>query len=604
PRPASSSTRPAASIESASLEVQTEAGQVASGDRPGSARPFSARPGSAARAPFAATPSSPPADEAPSTSQPDPDPASSPPAAAAPASVPPPDPSDPLSILDRLEALERQRQAEAEVEEGDDGGGGFTVTTATGLVLTKNTRLPDEVLMPPNEGCALSGTSAVGAASVQLPTPASVQHPFLSAEAASMENKLADLKRAMEKERAKREALMANVGGGSIWRNGRTNIKGKGPGDAASGSTTSTTRRPGSNEPSSSAGGFPGQPSLPASARATPEPGARPGPEAGTAAMPLVSGSRLSAPRESPPQAAGAGSRKADVLDLQVCRDGGGMSCGTDDGPALGAGGFSEADSHRSFLDALNEWRKGSRGEDAGEAAAAPAAAPAAGARPASSSTRPAASIESASLEVQTEVRQPVRPTSAKPLSYFDKLVINTTSRQAGQVASGGEGAGPVHTRRAAAAACGRQVGGLREAAARDSVGPGPKVVTDRPGSARPFSARPASAARAPHAATPSSPPADEAPSTSPPDADPASAPPDASASASASASAPPPDPSDPLSILDRLEALERQRQAAAEVDEGDDGGGGFTVTTATGLVLTKNTRLPDEVLMPPNEGC
>lgn len=47
----------------------------------------------------------------------------------------------------------------------------------------------------------------------------------------------------------------------------------------------------------------------------------------------------------------------------------GGMSCGTDD-TDLAGGAFSEADSHQSFLDALNEWRRGSRGDTAPDSAA------------------------------------------------------------------------------------------------------------------------------------------------------------------------------------------------------------------------------------------
>ena len=39
------------------------------------------------------------------------------------------------------------------------------------------------------------------------------------------------------------------------------------------------------------------------------------------------------------------------------------MACGADDDDGLANGAFNEADSHRSFLEALNEWRKGNKGE-------------------------------------------------------------------------------------------------------------------------------------------------------------------------------------------------------------------------------------------------
>ena len=36
------------------------------------------------------------------------------------------------------------------------------------------------------------------------------------------------------------------------------------------------------------------------------------------------------------------------------------MACGMDAQDGLGAGAFNEADSHKSILEALNEWRQGS----------------------------------------------------------------------------------------------------------------------------------------------------------------------------------------------------------------------------------------------------
>lgn len=51
-------------------------------------------------------------------------------------------------------------------------------------------------------------------------------------------------------------------------------------------------------------------------------------------------------------------------LSRQSGTEVGGMSCGTEDDPSLGAGAFNEADSHKSFLEALNEWRRGNRGDN------------------------------------------------------------------------------------------------------------------------------------------------------------------------------------------------------------------------------------------------
>ncbi len=68
-----------------------------------------------------------------------------------------------------------------------------------------------------------------------------------------------------------------------------------------------------------------------------------------------------------------------------------------------------------------------------------PAAADSGGAAAGTSSSSAAAAGPPSTSEVQTDVRPVARPQSAKPLSYFDKLVINTHSRQAGQMATGGE---------------------------------------------------------------------------------------------------------------------------------------------------------------------
>ncbi len=123
---------------------------------------------------------------------------------------------------------------------------------------------------------------------------------------------------------------------------------------------------------------------------------------------------------------------------------GGGVGgAGTDagDGDAgLQAGAFDEAESHRSFLDALNEWRAANRraqqpaqsaeGDDQEEINIV-----------GTSSRQDAA-------EVQTEAAAPLAQragsargaSSAAAPTFFDRLVINSTARQAGQMASGSAG--------------------------------------------------------------------------------------------------------------------------------------------------------------------
>jgi hypothetical protein len=106
------------------------------------------------------------------------------------------------------------------------------------------------------------------------------------------------------------------------------------------------------------------------------------------------------------------------------------MGCGTDAVDDLSAGAFNEADSHKSFLEALNEWRNG------GNSAAVAADGAACGGT--SKGTVKAAG--GGSMEVQTEARThmvPQRPASASKVSYFQKFAINTASRDAGQCANG-----------------------------------------------------------------------------------------------------------------------------------------------------------------------
>lgn len=42
----------------------------------------------------------------------------------------------------------------------------------------------------------------------------------------------------------------------------------------------------------------------------------------------------------------------------------GGMACGTEQDSNLLDGNFNEGESHKSFLEALQEWRNANRGED------------------------------------------------------------------------------------------------------------------------------------------------------------------------------------------------------------------------------------------------
>ncbi len=128
------------------------------------------------------------------------------------------------------------------------------------------------------------------------------------------------------------------------------------------------------------------------------------------------------------------------MLVLQVPQQSAQHTHQTDD-ERLGDGTFNESESHSSFLDALNEWRAANR------AARAPATqqpqqqhAP-----PSARHTQLASAQEGQqgqSFAVQTEAppRDPAtaaRPASGKPVTYFDRLVLNTAARQAGHAATG-----------------------------------------------------------------------------------------------------------------------------------------------------------------------
>ncbi|GLC43867.1 hypothetical protein PLESTM_001527800 [Pleodorina starrii] len=348
----------------------------------------------------------------------------------------------------------------------------------------------------------------------------------LSAEAAAMELKLAELRKAMEKERAKREALMANTSGGSIWRNGgttsglRSNVKGKGPGEGSPSSAAggvSSSRRPNSVDAPAGQGAAAASSSAAGRASSARSAGATAGSE-----ISALSGSRLTTSGRTANAAAaepkGPGGRGAPASSSGGGGGAmGGMSCGTDDNSSLADGAFNEADSHKSFLDALNEWRRANRGDTPADAGGPP------------ESSRSSLSGQATGL--------PRPPSAARPLSASLSNIPSAA------------------------------------AAAKPPLAPAPAANSTR------ISA--SAAALAPSSCTTSAPGKVETDGT----------------------------PPDPLSILDRLEALERQRQAAASHGDGDeeDGWGAASfiqVTTATGMVLTKGVRLPDEVLMPPNEGC
>lgn len=113
-------------------------------------------------------------------------------------------------------------------------------------------------------------------------------------------------------------------------------------------------------------------------------------------------------------------------------------------------GAFSEAESHTSFLDALNEWRAANRtakGESDTPTAPSPGQPPPSpppGTRLAQQyrvsripGPLPSQGVDGAG--VQTEPRPPSsRPESAgRQLSYFDRLVLSSASKNAGQAASG-----------------------------------------------------------------------------------------------------------------------------------------------------------------------
>ncbi|GAX84809.1 hypothetical protein CEUSTIGMA_g12230.t1 [Chlamydomonas eustigma] len=275
----------------------------------------------------------------------------------------------------------------------------------------------------------------------------------LQQEAADMEAKLKELKKAMELERARRESMIAAAQSGSMWRNGatgllRTNFRNKAPSTGSHSTqllspspTTSVNKQDHSHLPSTSSRVV----SAPAISRADEtlqatsnsssssrrgtllQPSHSPsiGPSEittlkGTSGVMGVRGHMGGLPGGASISARAQSHSQAQVLSLNE-QDGatsGGQGCGHENQDDLSSGAFNEADSYKSFLEALNEWRNTNRGGDA------------------SSSTV----HQGASMEAQTDSLsgRPPRPMSAPAKkSYFQKFALNTASREAGHSASG-----------------------------------------------------------------------------------------------------------------------------------------------------------------------
>ncbi len=122
-----------------------------------------------------------------------------------------------------------------------------------------------------------------------------------------------------------------------------------------------------------------------------------------------------------------------------------------EDAPHLAHGTFDEAESHSSFLEALNAWRASSRAaasasEQSNNPATvinAPAACPQQ-LRPTSGTAAHATKASTSHTSTSTStgnvaLTQPASQTGgiSKPVSYFDRLLLNSASRHAGQEAAG-----------------------------------------------------------------------------------------------------------------------------------------------------------------------
>eukprot|EP00798_Chlamydomonas_sp_ICE-L_P031855 gene31855-7061_t len=443
-----------------------------------------------------------------------------------------------------------------------------------------------------------------------------------------------DLRRAMEGERAKREAMIAGAVDGSLWKNGQSGLlrgnyrnkerKGKeagtcpdaggsratsgrssqgSAGDAAAGSTRASSAR------AESAGGGGGGVRGSSGRRSADAKGAS---SAAAAAEPSMgdaglTGSRIQ-PNGGPPRRAampmGFGKQEADVMEIhhgtyddededegvggmawgtEPADNGtyddededegvGGMACGTEASDGLNDGRFNEADSHRSFLDALNEWRNANKPattEASGEAGASTSGRPSSG-RPASTGQMKASTSATEAMECQTEtaVRRPARPQSASNKSYFGKLVLSTHSRQAGQAAGGGCPLDP------------------RPSSARPASSGGRPPLP--PGSSIPSSSAPGGGTSDGGAATPAARDASYNPLDEP-------EPPNSTQNPRLNAA---------MEMLAKLEAMEKRNVDKEKEEDVDDGRMQTAeVSNAKGVGLTKATRLPDAIFVPHSDG-
>uniref|UniRef100_A0A7S3VJY9 Uncharacterized protein n=1 Tax=Dunaliella tertiolecta TaxID=3047 RepID=A0A7S3VJY9_DUNTE len=219
----------------------------------------------------------------------------------------------------------------------------------------------------------------------------------LAKEAQEMEAKLEELRKAMERERGMREKSSE----GPRWRNGasgllRGQFRSKQQGTAMGSSHSSpASRTPSSTSRLNSKSSAP-MPSPSPSATASVKDGSPPAGELGVSGTSRTGTSRLSSSAgglggdarvvpapgglrvsQSRKLAARAASPAApDVLqvhsqqDLGHSSDQGKQSTAESqagDDPDLREGAFDEAESHKSFMEALNEWRAGNRAQQEGE---------------------------------------------------------------------------------------------------------------------------------------------------------------------------------------------------------------------------------------------
>lgn len=392
-------------------------------------------------------------------------------------------------------------------------------------------------------------------------TPGQLFANDLAHEAFDMEKKLVELRKAMEREREKREALGLVGPKSSIWRNGgsgrlRSNYKKDKDKDkdiAGPNSEGPTpTRTPDHPAPNS----------INAVAVLTGQIKAEvPKPNF------CVNANAVQAPKPAPSYKPDSRVQRL-VVEHEVDD---GIGCGTDSGPGgnLLDGQFDERGGHASFLDALNEWRKASKGE-ADEPAQPSTSVASYLARPQSAKGQAPGS----EMEIQTAPPSSnQRPQSARHQhSYFDKLFWNKASKDAGEAA--------------------KPVARSAPASRPGSSSPATAATSDKPGSTA-------------HDARPSS---SDSPQRSSRRVT-LIEPPNNVASVIKMLSEPFPD--DPvefearLALLEQLEAAEDRMARESELEEQDLAAklgcqAGITVSTVKGAVgLTSKTRLPDNIQLP-----